>query len=174
MTVVATSPTTKTSPTLPLPLTVPLNGDLSSLVYVLDALLHGGPKSASTATPPTGPSQGDIYIVPTGATGAWAGQVGNIAVCTPQIVKDGKPNPYTYEWEFITPKPGMNMYIQDIGGFLTYTSAGVWVPDPVSFVSAAPANASAAGVKGQIWADTTQLCICIATNTWRKVATTTF
>jgi len=173
MPVINTTPATKVSPSLAMPLAVPLNGDISGLVFILDALLHGGPKSATTTTPPTGPTQGDLYIVPAGATGAWSGQAGNLAICNPQIVKDGKPNPYSFEWDFMAPKTGMNLYVQDVGGFVTYTGTA-WVADPLSFVSAAPANSSAAGIKGQIWADAGQLCICIATNTWRKVVTTTF
>ncbi len=37
-----------------------------------------------------------------------------------------------------------------------------------------PASDSDPGIKGQIAADVNYLYICIATNTWRRVATSTF
>ena len=163
----------KSTPTLAIPLMLPANGDLSGIAYILDALLQGGPKSATISAPPAGPSQGDLYIVATGATGAWAGQVGNLALCVPLVVKDGRPNPYSWEWNFITPKAGMNLTVQDTNKQWVY-SGGVWSIQGVSFTAAVPANSSAAGIPGQIFADASAIYICTATNTWRKVATTTF
>lgn len=51
----------------------------------LDALGPGwiAVLSASTATPPASPAQGDRYLVPTGATGAWATHARHIAYFTP-------------------------------------------------------------------------------------------
>lgn len=45
----------------------------------LDALVHGSVRSRTLVTPPPSPANGERWIVPTGATGAWAGQVGRIA-----------------------------------------------------------------------------------------------
>ena len=45
----------------------------------LDALVHGSVKSRTLATPPGSPANGERWIVPSGATGAWAGQAGRIA-----------------------------------------------------------------------------------------------
>lgn len=53
------------------------------------------------ATPPGAPTTGDRYIVATGATGAWAGQDGNIAEW------DGAT------WQFTTVDEGFAIYIED-------------------------------------------------------------
>lgn len=41
-------------------------------------------KSMSVTVPPAGPAAGDVYLVPAGATGAWAGQNGRLAEWTGQ------------------------------------------------------------------------------------------
>jgi hypothetical protein len=87
-------------------------------------------------------------------------------------VQDGKADPYTWEWEFIAPKTGMNFYVQDTGKFYAYTGSA-WIVSPLP-LAAVPANSSAAGTPGQIAADTSAIYICVSANTWRKVATTTF
>ena len=50
--------------------------------------------SRTVATPPASPAEGDRYIVPSGATGAWAGRTDQIAVRI-----DGA-------WEFHAPQVG--------------------------------------------------------------------
>ncbi len=45
----------------------------------LDALVHGSVRSRTLTTPPGSPANGERWIVPSGATGAWAGQTGRIA-----------------------------------------------------------------------------------------------
>ena len=45
----------------------------------LDALVHLSVKSRALTAPPASPVEGDRYLVPAGATGAWAGQSGRIA-----------------------------------------------------------------------------------------------
>lgn len=57
--------------------------------------------SMSIATPPSSPSVGDTYLVPTGATGAWAGQSGKIAEYT------------TAGWGVITPPDGHGVSLPD-------------------------------------------------------------
>lgn len=57
--------------------------------------------SMSIATPPSSPSVGDAYLVPTGATGAWAGQTGKIAEYT------------TAGWGVITPPDGHGVSLPD-------------------------------------------------------------
>jgi hypothetical protein len=42
------------------------------------------------------------------------------------------------------------------------------------WVSPAPANSSSTGTTGQFSANTSYLYICIATNTWRRVAVESF
>lgn len=46
----------------------------------LDVAVQLAVIARDVTTPPAGPAQGDRYLVPAGATGAWAGQVGKLAV----------------------------------------------------------------------------------------------
>ncbi len=45
----------------------------------LDALVQTSVKSRALATPPGSPTNGERWIVPSGATGVWAGQTDKIA-----------------------------------------------------------------------------------------------
>ncbi len=45
----------------------------------LDAFVHGSVRSRTLAAPPGSPANGERWIVPSGATGAWVGQAGRIA-----------------------------------------------------------------------------------------------
>ena len=60
----------------------------------LDALVQLAVRSASVTTPPALPEPGQRYIVPTGASGDWAGQEGALAV----FEETG--------WAFYAPNPG--------------------------------------------------------------------
>ncbi|KAA2283464.1 DUF2793 domain-containing protein, partial [Arenimonas fontis] len=55
--------------------------------------------SRSTTTPPASPAEGDRYIVPAGATGAWAGRTDQIAVWV------------NGAWEYHAPKVGWLAFI---------------------------------------------------------------
>jgi hypothetical protein len=62
---------------------------------------HMSVKSRTTGTPPGSPANGDGYIVPTGATGAWSAQTDKIAVY------DGSA------WVFKTPLKGWQTFVDD-------------------------------------------------------------
>lgn len=66
------------------------------------------------ATPPGSPTDGDRYIVPSGATGAWAGQTNKIAV---RIVGT---------WEFYTPSEGWTAWTADENLHYTFDGSN-WV-----------------------------------------------
>ncbi|MDH0366724.1 phage tail protein [Brucella anthropi] len=57
--------------------------------------------SMSVTAPPASPVAGDVYLVPTGATGAWAGQTGKIAEYT------------AAGWGIITPPDGHGVSLPD-------------------------------------------------------------
>nr|WP_278437118.1 phage tail protein [Brucella anthropi] len=57
--------------------------------------------SMTLATPPTTPSVGDVFLVPTGATGAWSGQAGKIAEYT------------SAGWGVISPPDGHGVSLPD-------------------------------------------------------------
>ncbi len=65
--------------------------------------------------PPGSPGTGDMYIVATGATGAWSGHDGEIA---------------TYNvatWDFDTPSKGWLYYVEDEGsGYIQTQDTGPW------------------------------------------------
>ncbi len=55
--------------------------NVNRFLQMSDAMLGGvGVLSAQLGAPPSAPAQGDAYIVASGATGAWAGEGGSLAV----------------------------------------------------------------------------------------------
>lgn len=55
------------------------NLQMDENLIAIDALLLLSVKSATTSAPPGSPVEGDRYLVPTGATGAWGTHDGKIA-----------------------------------------------------------------------------------------------
>lgn len=66
----------------------------------IDALMNVGAIDRGLDTPPGSPLDGDLYIIGSSPTGAWAGQAGNIAY-------------YQSGWKFITPNEGMTLWVND-------------------------------------------------------------
>ncbi len=75
----------------------------------LDALTHPIAISSTIGTPPPS-GDGDAYIVPAGAVGAWSGQEGTFAV-----FDNGG-------WIFLTPRPGWRVWVDDQKDYLTFAS----------------------------------------------------
>lgn len=65
----------------------------------MDALLNTGALSIHSNTPPATPSTGDVHIVGTSPTGAWAGQAARIAF-------------FDQIWRFIAPKTGARLWVE--------------------------------------------------------------
>ncbi|MFC0219223.1 DUF2793 domain-containing protein [Pseudochelatococcus lubricantis] len=78
----------------------------------LDALLHLEVIDRDLAAPPPGPADGDRYIVAAGASGAWAGEDGHVAVW-----QDGV-------WRFHVPQTGWRAYVRDEGALCVKADAG--------------------------------------------------
>ncbi len=74
-------------------------------------------ETISLTTPPTLTSSiyGDAWVVPTAATGAWAGHGDDIAIATAR------------GWVFVTPEPGRVIYVIDSEEFYHMTPADGWV-----------------------------------------------
>ena len=166
-------PTTAAKPTTPglgLPIAPVSQGVEAQSSLLIDSLLHLSVKSAPTTAAPSYPAAGDAYVVPTGGTGAFAGQAGNVALTQPASVKDGVPSS-TVKWVFLTPKLGMTAFCQDNGLEVAWTGS-TWAVKATGGVQGpltAPANSSAAGKAGQIYFDAAGvLYLCYATNTWKK------
>ena len=84
-------------------------------IRMLDALLQIGVASRSVTAPPASPANGVRYIVPAGATGAWATATGRFAA-----FQDGA-------WTFFTPQEGFIAWIADEHTAVVNT-AGAWSP----------------------------------------------
>lgn len=84
----------------------------------LDALVQATVKSVTTTAPPGSPANGDAYIVPAGATGAWTSQTNKIAVWQ---ARTG-----VAAWQFYSPKSGWQVYNQADSGDYVYNGTA-WV-----------------------------------------------
>jgi hypothetical protein len=69
---------------------------------LLDAMVQLSVASRTVTAPPANPGPTLCHIVPAGATGAWAGQTGRVAVC----VEGGG-------WVFLTPAAGWRAWVAD-------------------------------------------------------------
>lgn len=91
---------------------------LNLALNVIDALLQTAVINMSLTEPPGSPSDGDLYIVATGATGVWAGQDNNLA----RYVAEGD------FWQFY--EAGTNVHVVlnlDDGGLYAWTGS-TWAP----------------------------------------------
>jgi hypothetical protein len=77
----------------------------------LGAIVGLSVKDRDLTAPPSSPTAGDRYIIPSGATGAWSGKTGQIAV-------------YISTWEYYVPKVGWLAYIEDEAVLSVYTPTG--------------------------------------------------
>jgi hypothetical protein len=80
----------------------------------LDALVQLSAVSASIATQPASPTDGSVYILPAGKTGAAWGAMANEALA---YYRDGA-------WEQLTPKPGWLCFVEDEKTLFAFTGAG--------------------------------------------------
>ncbi len=80
----------------------------------LDGLVQLAVISKDQATPPASPATGDSYVVASAATGAWAGQGGNLAIW------DG------LSWTFFTPNEGWTAWVSDLDALWSFDGTG-WV-----------------------------------------------
>lgn len=87
-----------------------------------DAIIQGTAISRTTSAPPGSESEGDVYIIPSGATGAWSGKSTKIAAY------------YNGAYVYITPQKGWIYYIDDEDSYYKKdTSAWVeYTPAPTT------------------------------------------
>lgn len=84
-------------------------------LQALDLLVQPVVESRTLATPPMTPLAGEAWIVPAGATGAWAGHTGEIAAWA------------TTAWLFLDPAAGWQAWCKADSTALVF-DAGAWVP----------------------------------------------
>ena len=90
---------------------------INSALNIIDAVAQGNAIN-ETNTPPGSPAEGDVYIVGTSPTGAWAGEAGKIAV-------------YLTGWVFLTPKEGWRFWEQT-AEFERHYNGTVWTDKGVA------------------------------------------
>ncbi|MFC6689192.1 DUF2793 domain-containing protein [Jhaorihella thermophila] len=81
---------------------------------LLDGLVQLSVKDRDLAAPPANPTEGERYIVATGATGGWAGWDGDVA-----LFSGGA-------WLRLSPQPGWRVWIEDEATLLV-RSGGAWI-----------------------------------------------
>src|SRR5690606_31439878 len=89
-------------------------------------------ESRTILAPPAGPEPDAAWLVPAGATGAWAGHEGEIAL------------PEGAGWEFLPPFAGLKLFVRDENVF-TYFDGGSWA----DLAAAEPSSAMRLGVNAE-------------------------
>lgn len=82
-------------------------------IAAIDTYLHLSVLDDGTSAPPFGALEGDAYLVPSGATGEWAGKADQIAVLETGV------------WQFYPPVEGCRLWV-DTRKSLAVFSAGSW------------------------------------------------
>ena len=107
-----------TTPILQLPYILPSQAQKhvthNEAIRVLDVLVQLAVSARNLGAPPASPAQGDRYIVAAGASGAWAGKVGQIA-----LFENGA-------WQFFVPSEGWTAWVTSEQVLASYNGA-VWV-----------------------------------------------
>lgn len=107
---------------------------MNANLRAVDLLLQARVIARDLATPPATPTNGDAYVVPTGASGAWAGQATKIARWCSTLS--------TPAWEFYTPKTGWVVWVINDAAPYRF-SAGAWA-------DASPTIASISGLQAAL------------------------
>lgn len=116
--------------------------ELMRMLRAFDALVQPHVKSRTTTAPPGSPADGDVYIVPASATGAWSGQTGKITRYSSVLAG----------WEFIAPKVGWTLFCESENVPVQYTGSA-WVVF-TAWISGSGAPAGGTGQVGQYYLDT--------------------
>ena len=80
----------------------------------IDALAAGQVRAVGEITPPAAPAEGDVYVIGTAATDAWAGQDGDLAI----FANGG--------WLFVAPWVGARIWDVKSGAALVFDGSG-WI-----------------------------------------------
>lgn len=81
-------------------------------LILLDALVQGRVKGRHLSAPPAAPAEGEAWIVGPGATGAWTGQSGRIAL-------------WQSGWRFLVPRAGWRLWDEQAQRLVTF-SGSAW------------------------------------------------
>lgn len=107
------------TPRLTLPFIMPSQAQKhithNEAIEALDALVQPTVESRTVATAPLSPLAGDVYLVPAGATGTWAGHTDELAAWQ------------SGAWQFHDPAPGWQVYVKAEQTLYVF-DAGAWTP----------------------------------------------
>jgi hypothetical protein len=78
---------------------------------LVDALVHLAVKERGRTVPPGAPADGDRYLVGAGATGAFSGRAGQVALFDLGV------------WRFLVPRPGWRAYVETETALLVFDGA---------------------------------------------------
>lgn len=144
--------------------------DMNRNLRILDALSNMRVLDKDLTAPPGSPTAGATYIVAAGATGAWAGQDGKLAIWE---VGDDLVTP---AWFFVTPKSGWRTYVVDEDERYQYGTSWTLVVDGgivesivagsgISVNNADPANPVVSATGGGGGSTTTAIPIAVSDET---------
>ncbi len=127
----------ETTPRLALPYLLPNQAQkhvtVNDALSRLDALVQLAPRSRSLAAPPDTPAEGDTYLLPDGASGAWTGHDGALAAWIDGV------------WTILAPAPGWRAWIVDEAVDLVFGADG-WGPVPVTLPDGGLVRRGAVGI----------------------------
>ena len=111
----------------------------------IDGLVQPHAKSLTTTAPPASPADGDVYIVPSGATGAWSGKTNQVTRWSGAMSA----------WEFYAPHNGWRLYVEDKQSDYSYNGTSWIFATPGStWLTGSGAPASGTGTVGNFYIDT--------------------
>jgi hypothetical protein len=85
---------------------------LNEALMALDSLVHLSVIDRTRSAPPSAPGPGDRHLIAAGASGAWSGRTGQIAV-----FQDGG-------WDYFLPKAGWRLWVAQEERLLVHNGAG--------------------------------------------------
>ncbi len=86
--------------------------DMDANLKRLGAIVCLAVASRTVTTPPSSPADGDRYIIPSGASGAWAGKTNQVAARVAGA------------WDYYVPQVGWLAYVADESVLSVYKSTG--------------------------------------------------
>jgi hypothetical protein len=110
----------------------------------------------TTATPPTTPAEGDLYVIAPSGTGVWLGKDGYIARWSVAVAA----------WDIIAPKSGWRIWSQATSNWFVYTGTS-WVNDS-AWLSGSGVPAGSLGNVSNFYVDSA------TGNFYQKTAATTW
>lgn len=115
----------------------------NTMLRALQSLVQPNVKNMTTTTPPVSPSNGDMYVVAAGGTGAWTGKDNQIAYWSTDNL-----NAPSGEWEFYAPKTGWVVGNQADAKLYIYNGTSWALASPTSAGSISIASVENTGAVG--------------------------